>query len=104
MSAPLSTGRPAAGEEAAPRDVMRHVGDKITSKLDAVRALQALVRERLQLPTDRANGKAEPCAWAALYGECNKKGCESCAGKLTMPEDLVKTVQAKCSSTALRVK
>lgn len=79
-------------------------GDKLTSRLDAVRALQDLARKRLGLPADRNNGRDEPCAWVALDGECLKRGCYSCAGKLTMPEDLVRTVKARCHDKALRVK
>ncbi|KAL3929195.1 MAG: hypothetical protein SGPRY_002058 [Prymnesium sp.] len=78
--------------------------DTIVSKLDAVRVLQELVRRRLGLPVDRSSGKAEPCAWAALNGACTKKGCEACAGKLRVPEDLLMEVKRKCDERALRVK
>ncbi|KAL3927323.1 MAG: hypothetical protein SGPRY_002875 [Prymnesium sp.] len=56
--------------------------ERISSKLDAVRALQELARKRLGLPLDRNNGKAEPCAWEAVNGECtNQEGVRVMRGE-----------------------
>lgn len=65
--------------------------------------MQELVRKRMGLPVDKANGRAKQCAWVALLGECTKQGCESCAGKLKVPGDLLEAVKATCDQKILRV-
>ena len=86
-----------------PGGVPRDAG-RITSKMQAVSQLQKAVRSRLVLDPGRNHGKAEPCSWAAILGSCKKKGCECCAGKLRVPEDVLQGVKDKCAEGVLRVK
>ena len=67
--------------------------------MGAVKALQTAVRARLALPSFKNNGDREPCAWKALAGVCSKSGCASCQSKVTMPEDLIAEVKARCKPT-----
>ncbi|KAL3902339.1 MAG: hypothetical protein SGPRY_012106 [Prymnesium sp.] len=67
------------------------------------RQLQRAVRTRLGLDP-RNHGKAEPCSWAAILGSYSTKGCECCAGKLRVPDDILNAIKAKCVEGVLRVK
>lgn len=90
------TGDAARETSSRDRQAQQGTDEAIESMMGAVRALQTAVRARLALPSFKNNGDKEPCAWKALAGTCSKAGCTSCQSKVSMPEDLIAEVKARC--------